>query len=127
MHITILKAKLHQARVTQVALDYDGSCAIDDHLLELSGIQEHEQIQIYNINNGSRLTTYAIRAERNSGLISINGAAARRACIGDQIIICSYASMEAKEAKRFDPTLVYLDCNNQVLRTTNAIPVQVAS
>lgn len=124
MKLTVLKSKLHQARVTQVELEYDGSCAIDGQLLKLADICEYEQIQIYNINNGERFTTYAIRAQDYSGTISINGAAARRAAVGDSIIICSYASMDAQEAKNHKPKLVYLGGDNSVERTAHSIAVQ---
>ena len=89
MQSTMLKAKLHKARVTHAVLDYEGSCAIDGKLLDMSGIREFEQIQIYNVTNGERFTTYAIRGEDNSGIISINGAAAHKADVGDTIIILS--------------------------------------
>src|SRR5690606_14041605 len=92
MQCTMLKAKLHQARVTHAELEYEGSCAIDGELLDLSGILEYEQIQIYNIDNGERFTTYAIRGEEGSKMISVNGAAAHKAQPGDRIIICAYAN-----------------------------------
>ncbi|HHJ38662.1 MAG: aspartate decarboxylase [Methylothermaceae bacteria B42] len=126
MHVTMLKAKLHQARVTHSELMYEGSCAIDGALLDRAGIREYEQIHIYNINNGERFVTYAIRAEDNSGIISVNGAAARLAAPGDKIIICAYAGMEKGELADFEPTLIYLDENNQIIRTSHAIPVQAA-
>src|SRR3989304_9542715 len=90
MNITVLKSKLHLACVTHSELEYDGSCAIDGHLLDKAGIHEYEQIHIYNVNNGERFITYAIRAENNSGIISVNGAAAHNANPGDRVIICSY-------------------------------------
>jgi aspartate 1-decarboxylase len=126
MHITMLKAKLHQACVTHAELHYEGSCAIDGKLLDLSGIREYEQIQIYNVNNGERFTTYAIRAEDGSGIISINGAAAHKANPGDRVIICSYAMLSQQELINFKPTLIYLDEKNNVTRRGNSIPVQVA-
>ena len=126
MYLTLLKSKLHHARVTRVELDYEGSCAIDGQLLQAAGIREYEQIQIYNLGNGERFTTYAIRAEDNSGVISINGAAAHKASPGDRIIICTYASLREQEAVNFRPTLVYLDENNTIIRQRNSIPVQVA-
>jgi aspartate 1-decarboxylase len=91
MQSTMLKAKLHRARVTHSELEYEGSCAIDGLLLESTGIREYEQIQIYNVNNGERFTTYAIRAQDGSGIVSVNGAAARLAAPGDILIICAYA------------------------------------
>lgn len=126
MLLTLLKAKLHQARVTHAELEYEGSCAIDGALLDAARIQEYEQIQIYNLANGERLTTYAIRAEDGSGIISVNGAAAHRARPGDRIIICAYAQLEAQEARGFRPTLVYLDAANRITRIRHAIPVQAA-
>ncbi len=126
MHITMLKAKLHRATVTHAELGYEGSCAIDGKILDYSGIREYEQIQIYNANNGERFTTYALRAEEGSGIFSVNGAAARRACPGDIIIICTYAELDAGELEGFKPTLVYFNDNNEIVRTSHAIPVQAA-
>lgn len=126
MQITLLKSKLHHANVTHSELDYEGSCAIDGTLLAAANIQEYEQIQIYNLANGERLTTYAIRAEDDSGIISVNGAAAHKASPGDRIIICTYTLLSQQEAAIFKPTLVYLDSSNRVKDTRNAIPVQVA-
>lgn len=127
MQLTMLKAKLHRATVTHAELEYEGSCAIDGKLLDLSGIHEYEQIQIYNVNNGERFTTYAIRAEEGSGVISVNGAAAHKADPGDLIIICSYVVLEEKELATFKPTLVYFkDSDNQVSHVSSSIPVQAA-
>lgn len=122
----MLKAKLHRATVTHSELGYEGSCAIDGNILDLAGIREYEQIQIYNINNGARFTTYAIRAEEGSGLFSVNGAAARLACPGDLIIVCAFAILEQKEAENHKPTLVYFNEKNQVQRSASSIPVQLA-
>ena len=126
MNLTFLKCKLHKAWVTHSELEYEGSCAIDGQLLDAAGIHEYEQIQIYNIANGERFTTYAIRAEEGSGIISVNGAAAHKANPGDRVIICSYAQLDAEEAKSFKPTLVYLDSENKITRIGNEIPVQAA-
>ncbi len=126
MQYTVLSAKLHRACVTHAELEYEGSCAIDSALLEAAGIHEYEQIQIYNLANGERLTTYAIRAERGSRIISVNGAAAHKACPGDRIIICSYVTVSRQELATFKPTLVYLDENNHVTRIRSSIPAQVA-
>ena len=126
MQLTLLKCKLHRACVTHAELEYEGSCAIDSELLVLSGIREYEQIQIYNLVNGERFTTYAIRAEAGSRVISVNGAAAHKANPGDRVIICAYAAMSEAEAERFKPTLVYLDEHNHVLRTGDSIPAQAA-
>jgi aspartate 1-decarboxylase len=126
MQITLLKSKLHQARVTHAELEYEGSCAIDGRLLEAANIREYEQIQIYNLGNGERFTTYAIRAQEDSGIISINGAAAHRANPGDRVIICTYAVLSQQEAAVFKPTLIYLDADNRIKEMRHAIPVQVA-
>ena len=126
MEITLLKSKLHKATVTLTELEYEGSCAIDSDLLTAAGINEYEQIQIYNLNNGNRFTTYAIKAEAGSGVISVNGAAAHKANKGDRVIICCYARLQQQEVAGFKPTLVYLDPANQIIRTSNQIPVQVA-
>ncbi len=122
----MLKAKLHRACVTHAELNYEGSCAIDGDLLDLSGILEYEQIQIYNVTNGERFTTYAIRAEEGSRMISVNGAAAHKAGVGDRLIICAYATYTAAELVNFKPRLIYCTQENAVSHTTNAIPVQVA-
>lgn len=126
MHITMLKAKLHRARVTHAELEYEGSCAIDGSLLDLSGIREYEQIDIYNVTNGERFTTYAIRAEEGSGVISVNGAAAHKAAPGDIVIICAFVGLSQQELASYKPTLVYLGERNEVIRTANTIPVQAA-
>ncbi|MCX8048798.1 MAG: aspartate 1-decarboxylase [Methylohalobius sp.] len=126
MYLTLLKAKLHHARVTHSELLYEGSCAIDSDLLKRAGIFEYEQIHIYNLTNGERFTTYAIRAEAGSGIISVNGAAARRAAVGDILIICAYAVLAREELASHHPTLLYLDARNRILRTGSAIPVQMA-
>ena len=126
MQLTMLKAKLHRACVTHAELDYEGSCAIDSDLLQMAGIREYEQIQIYNVANGERFTTYAIRAEAGSRIISVNGAAAHKANPGDRVIICAYAAMDEVEAARFKPSLVYLDEQNNVIGQRDQIPVQVA-
>jgi aspartate 1-decarboxylase len=126
MHLTLLKCKLHRACVTHAKLEYEGSCAIDEHLLGLAGIREYEQIQIYNVTNGERFTTYAIRAEAGSRVVSVNGAAAHKAAPGDRVIVCAYAAMDQAEADAFRPTLVYLDEHNRVMRTGDAIPAQAA-
>ena len=126
MLTTMLKAKLHRASVTHSELEYEGSCAIDGKLLEISGIREYEQIEIYNATNGERFTTYAIRAEDGSGIVSVNGAAAHKANPGDIVIICAYVGLTQQELVSFKPKLVYLDENNQVTHTRNTIPVQAA-
>ncbi|MFA5939899.1 MAG: aspartate 1-decarboxylase [Sinimarinibacterium sp.] len=127
MQLHMLKCKLHRACVTHAELDYDGSCAIDSKLLELAGMVEFEQIDIYNITNGERFTTYAIKAEPGSGIISVNGAAAHKARVGDRVIICAYGVLDSAAARTHKPRLVYLDEKNRVVRTANTIPVQAAS
>lgn len=122
----MLKAKLHRARVTHSELEYEGSCAIDGALLKQSGIHEYEQIHIYNVNNGARFVTYAIRAQEGTGVVSVNGAAARLAAPGDILIICAYVGLNQDELLNFKPTLLYLDSNNMVTRTGDKIPVQMA-
>jgi aspartate 1-decarboxylase len=126
MQLTMLKGKLHRACVTHAELEYDGSCAIDGRLLDAAGILNFEQIDIYNIANGERFTTYAIRAEEGSRIISVNGAAAHKAKPGDRVIICAYGVMGAGEAAALKPRLVYLDENNNVINSRNTIPVQAA-
>lgn len=126
MQSTMLKAKLHQAHVTHAVLEYEGSCAIDGNLLDMAGIREYEQIQIYNIENGQRFTTYAIRGEEGSGIISVNGAAAHLAEVGQRVIICAYAEYTEAELINFKPRMIYMKEGNEVSHTANAIPVQVA-
>ena len=126
MQRTMLKSKLHRVRVTHSELHYEGSCAIDENLLDAANIREYEQIQIYNVNNGARLTTYAIRAKRGSGVISVNGAAAHHAKPGDLIIIATYAVYHEIELERYHPELVYVDDTNHILETRHTIPEQAA-
>jgi aspartate 1-decarboxylase len=126
MQSTMLKAKLHKARVTHAVLDYEGSCAIDGNLLDMAGIREFEQIQIYNVTTGSRFTTYAIRGEEGSCMISVNGAAAHLAGVGDTVIICAYANYSEQELLNFKPRLVYMNADNSVSHSSNALPLQVA-
>jgi aspartate 1-decarboxylase len=123
----MLKSKLHRAHVTHSELHYEGSCAIDQDLLEAADIREYQQIDIYNINNGERFTTYAIAAQRGSGIISVNGAAAHKASRGDLLIIAAYASYSDAEAAGYQPDLVYVDANNRVKDKRGAIPVQKAA
>ena len=126
MQRIMLKAKLHRVRVTHSELHYEGSCAIDDDLLEASDIQEYQQIDIYNVSNGERFTTYAIRAQRGSGVISVNGAAAHKANPGDILIIASYAMYNELELLKFQPQLVYVDEHNRIQAQRNQIAVQAA-
>ena len=126
MQTHMLKAKLHQARVTHAVLEYEGSCAIDGNLLDMAGILEYEQIQIYNIENGERFTTYAIRGEERTGMISVNGAAAHKVSVGDRLCCGAYAGYSQAELINFKPRLVYMQPDNSVSHASNAIPVQVA-
>ena len=126
MQRTLLKSKLHRVTVTHSEVDYEGSVAIDEKLLAAADIYEYERLEVYNITNGERFSTYAIRAEAGSGTISVNGAAAHKANPGDLVIICSYATMEEKELHGFKPRLVYVDENNQIQKVRHAIPVQAA-
>lgn len=123
---TMLQAKLHRVRVTQSELHYEGSCAIDDNLLDAAGIIEYQQIDIYNVSNGERFTTYAIRAQRGSGTISVNGAAAHKASPGDIIIIATYAAYSEIELHKYHPKLVYVDESNRIIDQRDRIPVQAA-
>ena len=127
MQTTMLKAKLHRARVTHSELGYEGSCAIDGKILDFAGILEYEQIQIYNINNGERFTTYAIRAEDGSKIFSINGAAARRACPGDLIIVCTFVQLNETELAYYQPKMVYFNDKNEITHSSHAIAVQAAA
>lgn len=113
MMLTLLKAKIHRATITECRLDYEGSLTIDADLLDQSGILPFEQIDVLNINNGHRFTTYAIEGERGSGIIAVNGAAARLAQNGDIVIVCAYARMDAAEAKSFNPKIVFVDHLNK--------------
>lgn len=126
MQLTLLKCKLHRACVTHAELEYEGSCAIDEELMQAAGIREYEQLHIYNIANGERFTTYAIRAEAGSRIISINGAAAHKAQPGQRIIICCYVQMSEEQAARFQPSLVYLDEDNRISGTSHRIAAQAA-
>ena len=110
----MLRAKIHRASVTQCDLHYEGSCGIDENLLDAADIVEHEQIELYNVNNGERFSTYVIKGKRGSGEISLNGAAARRVQLGDLMIICTYAPMNEDEASTYKPKVVFVDGKNQI-------------
>lgn len=126
MQRIMLKAKLHRVRTTHAELDYEGSCAIDDNLLDAADIKEYQQIDIYNVTNGERFTTYAIRAQRGSGIISVNGAAAHKASPGDILIIATYAMYSELELQKFHPQLVYVDERNRIIAERSKIAVQAA-
>jgi aspartate 1-decarboxylase len=112
MRIEVLKSKIHRAKITQAELHYVGSITIDEALLEAANIIEGEKVQVVNINNGERLETYAIKGTRNSGTICLNGPAARKAQVGDVVIIISYASMDFEEAKHFKPWIIFPSPDN---------------
>jgi aspartate 1-decarboxylase len=126
MQLNMLKAKIHRATVTHAELHYEGSIAIDGNLLDAAGIREYEQIHAWNVNNGERFVTYALRAEEGSGIISVNGSAAHRAQPGDLVIIAAFVSMTAVEAEQHQPNLVYVDANNRIARTNHARPKLMA-
>lgn len=115
MIIEVLKSKIHRVRVTQAELNYVGSITIDEALIEAANIIPNEKVQIVNNNNGARFETYVIKGERNSGVICLNGAAARLAQVGDVIIIISYVQMEMEKAKKFEPVLIFPDENNRLV------------
>lgn len=127
MQRTMLKSKLHRVTCTHSELHYEGSCAIDQDLLDAGDIREYQQIDIYNIANGERFTTYAISAERGSGIISVNGAAAHRASPGDLLIIAAYATYAESDLATYHPDLVYVDEKNRIKSTRGAIPAQRAA
>lgn len=118
MELSMLKGKIHRATVIQAELNYVGSITVDEDLLDAAGILEYEEVQIVDINNGSRFTTYTIAGERGSGMICLNGAAARCVSTGDKIIIMSYANMTPQEAKENPPRVVFVDDENKVSRLT---------
>lgn len=126
MQRMMLKSKIHRVTTTHSELHYEGSCAIDQNLLDAADIKEYQQIDIYNVNNGARFTTYAISAQRGSGIISVNGAAARNAAAGDILIIASYATYNEIELASYHPDLVYVDEKNRIKDKRGNIPVQMA-
>ena len=119
MTLEMLKVKIHRATVVQAELDYVGSITVDEELLEAAGILEYEKVQIVDINNGSRFETYTICGERGSGMICLNGAAARCVSTGDKIIIMAYAGVDAKEAKEHKPKVVFVDEKNHISHITS--------
>ena len=119
MNITLLKAKIHRAVVTQADLNYVGSITIDSGLLRESGILEYEKVEIADIDNGSRFVTYAIAGEEGSGIICLNGAAAKCVNVGDKVIIMAYANMTPEEAKTHKPTVIFVNDHNQIVRKAN--------
>jgi len=117
----MLKCKIHRATVTEAMLHYEGSITIDETLMEASGLVEYEMVHIYNIDNGNRFSTYAIKGERDSGVICLNGAAARQVSKGDLIIIANYATYDDKELANFQPTLVYVDAKNRISKVKKKV------
>jgi len=124
MFRTLLKSKIHRVVVTHCELHYEGSCAIDEDLLEAANIVENEQIHIWNINNGERFITYAIKGERGSGMISVNGSAARRAAVGDLIIIAAFAQVHNDQVAGHEPQLVFVDDKNRQTALRHKVPTQ---
>jgi len=124
MNRTLLKSKIHRAFVTQCELHYEGSCAIDEDLLDAADIVENEQVHIWNINNGERFITYAIKGERGSGMISVNGSAARRATVGDLVIIAAFSQVQEQHIATHQPRLVFVDSQNRKTDLRNSVPFQ---
>jgi len=124
MFLSLLKSKIHRVKVTQCELHYEGSCAIDEDLMEAARILENEQIHIWNIDNGERFVTYAIKGQRGSGMISINGSAARRASVGDLVIIATFAQVHEDAAPAHKPRLVFVDGHNRQNNTRDFVPTQ---
>ena len=118
MTINMLKGKIHRAVVTQAELNYVGSITVDEELMEAAGILEYEYVQVVDIDNGNRFETYVIAGERGSGMICLNGAAARQVSVGDKVILMCYASMTPEEAKTHQPKVVFVDDNNKIARVT---------
>ncbi len=120
----LLKSKIHRATVTRCELHYEGSCAIDQALLDASDIRENEQVHVWNINNGERLVTYAICAARGSGIVSLNGSAARRASIGDLVIIAAFGMVADEQIAAHRPRLVFVDARNRQTELKHSVAVQ---
>lgn len=118
---TMLKCKIHRATVTEAVLHYEGSITIDRTLMEAAGLVEYEQVHIYNIDNGNRFSTYVIEGAADSGVICLNGAAARQASRGDLIIIANYAAYDEKELANYRPTMVYVDAANRITKVTRKV------
>ena len=116
MMIQIVKSKIHRVKITQAELNYVGSVTIDEALMEAANLIPNERVQIVNVNNGERLETYVIKGERGTGIICLNGPAARKAAIGDIVIIVSYATMDFEEAKTFKPSVIFPDSYNRLIR-----------
>ena len=126
MFRTLLKSKIHRVAVTHCELHYEGSCAIDEKLLEAANIAENEQVHIWNIDNGERFVTYAIKGQRGTGMVSVNGSAARRAAVGDLIIIASFAQVHEDQVATHKPQLVFVDEANRQMGVRRHVPTQQA-
>ena len=126
MFRTLLKSKIHRVTTTQCELHYEGSCAIDEDLLEAANICENEQVHIWNIDNGERFITYAIKGQRGSGMISVNGSAARRASVGDLLIIASFAQVPEDQVAKHEPQLVFVDAHNKQVALRHHVPTQAS-
>jgi aspartate 1-decarboxylase len=126
MFRSLLKSKIHRVAVTHCELHYEGSCAIDENLLEAANIVENEQIHIWNIDNGERFVTYAIKGQRGSGMISVNGSAARRAAVGDLIIIAAFAQVHEEQVAAHKPRLVFVDEANRQMSQRDFVPTQLS-
>lgn len=124
MFRTLLKSKIHRVAVTHCELHYEGSCAIDEDLLEAANIAENEQVHIWNINNGERFITYAIKGQRGSGMISVNGSAARRAAVGDLVIIAAFAQVHDDKVAEHVPQLVFVDNQDKQTALRHRVPTQ---
>ena len=124
MFRTLLKSKIHRVVVTHCELHYEGSCAIDKDLLDAANIDENEQVHIWNINNGERFITYAIRGQRGTGMISVNGSAARRAAVGDLVIVAAFAQVPEDQVAAHKPRLVFVDQANRQTGARQHVPVQ---
>jgi len=122
---TLLKSKIHRVRATHCDLHYEGSCAIDEDLLDAAGIVENEQVHIWNGDSGQRFVTYAIKGQRGSGMVSVNGSAARRACVGDLLIIAAFAQVSEEELATHQPRLVFVDEKNRQVSLTHRVPTQM--
>jgi len=122
---TLLKSKIHRVRATHCDLHYEGSCAIDEDLLDAAGIVENEQVHIWNVDSGQRFVTYAIKGQRGSGMVSVNGSAARRASVGDLLIIAAFAQVSEEELATHQPRLVFVDEKNRQVSLTHRVPTQM--
>ncbi|MCC7099099.1 MAG: aspartate 1-decarboxylase [Rubrivivax sp.] len=125
MFRTLLKSKIHRVRATHCELHYEGSCAIDEDLLDAAGIVENEQVHVWNVDSGQRFVTYAIKGQRGSGMVSVNGSAARRACVGDLLIIAAFAQVSEEELATHQPRLVFVDERNRQVSLSHKVPTQM--